>query len=46
MSKEELDERTLIDFFVNSVDETQEPIWTELHIKELLYNFIVFPKED
>lgn len=39
-----IDESTLIDFFINSVDEKQEPIWTYKHISELLYNFDVVSK--
>lgn len=44
MDNEKLDESTLIDFFISAVDETEEPIWTEAHISELLYNFDVYPK--
>ena len=41
---EKLDINTLTDFFINSVDETKPPIWTDEHIFELLDNFDVYPK--
>lgn len=41
-----LDRTTLIDFFINSVDNEQKPIWTEEHIEELLDNFDVIARED
>jgi len=35
---------TLADWYINSVDNTQAPIWTEAHIEELLNDFYVIPK--
>lgn len=43
---EKLDINTLTDFFINSVDETKSPKWTEEHISELLYNFDVYEKDE
>lgn len=34
----------LIDWYMASVDETETPIWTEEHLKELLKDFIIIPK--
>lgn len=42
---EKLDNNTLTDFFINSVDGTP-PLWTDEHIFELLDNFDVYPKNE
>ena len=44
-NKGTLSYQMLYDFLITSVDDTQEPIWTEAHIKELLDNFIIKWKE-
>lgn len=36
---------TLCDWYINSIDETVPPVWTEKHIDELLRDFLVIPKE-
>lgn len=41
MNQKSISHNTLVDFLINSVDETQEPIWTEKHIEEMLDNFVV-----
>lgn len=41
MNQKSIPYHTLYDFLITSVDETQEPIWTEEHIKEMLDNFVV-----
>lgn len=35
---------TLQDWYMNSIDNTIPPIWTEEHISELCDDFIVIPK--
>ena len=35
----------LEDFYINSVDNTKNPIWTEEHIEELISDFYIIPKE-
>lgn len=39
------DEGTLQDWYMNSIDNTIPPIWTEEHISELCNGFIIIPKE-
>lgn len=39
------DEGTLQDWYINSIDNTISPIWTEEHISELCNDFIIIPKE-
>lgn len=34
----------LCDWYINSVDETEEPKWTPEHIEELTNDFYVIPK--
>lgn len=34
----------LCDWYINSVDETEEPKWTPEHIDELTNDFYVIPK--
>lgn len=34
----------LIDWYITSVDEKEQPVWTEEHLKELLKDFILIPK--
>jgi hypothetical protein len=41
-----MDERTLIDWYISSIDETVPPIWTEEHIAELCKDFYVIPKNN
>ena len=41
-----LDKATLMDYFINSVDENDEPVWTERHINEILKDFDVVPKTE
>lgn len=38
------DKDTLIDWFINSVSATDEPIWTDRHIEELVNDFYVVPR--
>ena len=33
----------LSDWYISSVDENDEPVWTEKHIKELIGDFILIP---
>ena len=40
-----MDERTLYDWYITSVSPDDKPVWTECHIKELLNDFYVIPKE-
>ena len=35
----------LSDWYIVSVDENDEPVWTEKHLDELLADFILIPKE-
>lgn len=44
-AEEALDEATLQDWYLNSIDNTALPVWTEEHIYELCNDFIVIPKE-
>ncbi len=39
------DEGTLQDWYLNSIDNTEPPIWTEEHISKLCNDFIVIHKE-
>lgn len=39
-----VDKPYLIDWYISSVDGS-EPVWTEKHIDELLYDFYLIPKE-
>lgn len=41
MNQKSIPHNTLVDFLINSVDETKKPTWTEAHIKEMLDNFVV-----
>ena len=43
---EPMDNGTLTDWYINSIDNTVEPIWTDEHIEELLNDFYVIPKEE
>ena len=40
-----MDEGTLVDWYISSIDETIPPIWTPEHISELLKDFYVIPKK-
>lgn len=35
----------LQDWYQNSVDDTQEPVWTDEHIAEVCGDFYLIPKE-
>ena len=39
------DYETLEDWFINSVSNTDSPIWTKEHLKELINDFYVIPKD-
>lgn len=41
MNQKSIPYNTLVDFLINSVDETKKPTWTEAHIEEMLDNFVV-----
>ena len=43
-SAQPVDEAYLIDWYINSVDDS-EPVWTEAHIEELMNDFYIIPKE-
>ena len=36
---------TLYDWFISSVSENDNPVWTEEHLEELLNDFYVIPKD-
>ena len=40
-----MDKSTLYDWYITSVSPEDEPVWTDRHIKELLNDFYVIPKE-
>ena len=42
---EAVGEGYLQDWYINSVSEDAEPVWTEAHIAELAKDFIVIPKD-
>ena len=42
---EAVDEGYLQDWYISSVSEDDEPVWTEAHIEELANDFIVIPKD-
>lgn len=42
---EAVGEGYLQDWYINSVSEDAEPVWTEAHIEELAKDFIVIPKD-
>lgn len=35
----------LVDWYITSVSEEDEPVWTEKHIEELYNDFIVIPRK-
>ncbi len=39
-----MDEGSLVDWYISSIDETIPPCWTEEHIAELCKDFYVIPK--
>ena len=45
ISQQAVTESYLIDWYINSVDES-EPVWTEEHIYELFNDFYLIPKEN
>lgn len=45
MDKEPVDLSYLEDWYINSIDETKEPVWTIEHLEELLNDFILIPKK-
>ena len=42
---EAVDEGYLQDWYISSVSEDDEPVWTEAHIEELAKDFIIIPKD-
>lgn len=36
----------LSDWYISSVDENDEPVWTEKHIRELIGDFILIPRNE
>lgn len=42
---ESVDESYLQNWYIDSVDETEKPQWTEEHIEELAKDFIVIPRD-
>lgn len=36
---------TLEDWYINSIDNTDEPVWTDAHLEELMNDFYLFPRE-
>lgn len=40
-----MDIATLYDWYISSVSQDDEPVWTEKHIDELFRDFYVIPKE-
>ena len=36
----------LMNRYINSVGDNDEPIWTEAHLKELMNDFYLIPRED
>ena len=40
-----VDEGYLQDWYISSVSEDDEPVWTEAHIEELANDFIVIPND-
>lgn len=41
-----VDRGYLSDWYINSVNEGDEPFWTEEHLDELFHDFILIPRED
>lgn len=39
------DYATLEDWYINSVSETDSPVWTKEHLEELLNDFYLIPKD-
>ena len=46
MSEEPVDTEYLEDWYINSIDNTIEPVWTTEHLEELTNDFILIPKGD
>ena len=46
MDKNPVDRAYLEDWYIHSVDETKEPVWTTEHLDELFNDFILIPKEE
>lgn len=44
--QEEVDINYLYNWYIDSVDNTQEPVWTAKHIEELFNDFILIPKNE
>ena len=36
---------TLSNWYQDSIDETQEPVWTDKHLEELYNDFYLIPKQ-
>lgn len=45
IEEKSVDEGFLQDWYQHSVDDTQEPIWTDEHIAEVCGDFYLIPKE-
>lgn len=43
--EESMNFSTLVDWYINSVSNCDTPVWTSEHIKELLNDFYVVPKD-
>ena len=39
------DYSTLYDWYITSVSQRDEPVWTEKHLKELMSDFYLIPKD-
>lgn len=39
------DYSTLYDWYITSVSQHDEPVWTEKHLKELMSDFYLIPKD-
>lgn len=40
-----MDYSTLYDWYIHSVSQRDEPVWTEKHLKELMSDFYLIPKD-
>lgn len=40
-----MDKSTLCDWYITSVSQKDEPVWTDRHIEELLNDFYIIPKD-
>lgn len=44
--KKPIDYNTLHDWYISSVDNESEPVWTSAHLEELMKDFILIPKDE